>query len=73
MEDKGIFEMTANGKNYKEICDKYGLKPQSYYNIIRNKTYIGLVEFRKEFRKGKHKPLISQELFDKCNESLNED
>lgn len=64
---KDIFELTSKGIGYKEICEKYKLKPQSYYNIIKNKVYIGIVSFEGEERKGRHEPLIDKELFEMVN------
>lgn len=64
---KSIFERTANGESYLSICKDYKLKPQSYYNILRNKVYIGIVSFEGEERKGIHEPIISEELFNKVN------
>jgi len=64
---KDVFFFAFEGKSYKEICDKWKLKPQSYYNIIKNKVYIGIIEFEGNERKGIHEPLVSQEIFEKCN------
>lgn len=64
---KDIFEMTANKQGYKEICLKYKIKPQSYYNIIRNKFYIGFLTFGKETKENTHPPIISKELWEKVN------
>ena len=64
-----VFFLTSQGKSYKEICDKWKLKPQSYYNIIRNKIYIGIVEFEGNEKKGIHESIISEELFNKVNKN----
>ncbi len=61
------FKMTANGSKYKEICDKHNIKPQSYYNIIKNPVYCGYVLFDNQLNKGKHEPIVSEELFKKIN------
>lgn len=63
---KEVFKLVSEGISYKEICKQYNLKPQSCYNIIKNKAYIGLIEFEGKVRKGKHTPLITKELFEKC-------
>lgn len=63
---KQIFQMTSEGKGYNEICSEFKLKPQSYYNILKNKVYIGYIEFEGKIKKGKHPPIISEELFNKC-------
>ena len=62
-----VFQMASNGASYKDICSKHKLAPQSYYNIIKNKVYIGIIEFEGEKRKGIHNPIISKELFWKLN------
>ena len=64
---RDIFKMASEKINYKEICEKYNLKPQSYYNIIRNKVYIGIISFEGVEKSGIHQPLISEELFLKVN------
>lgn len=64
---KGCFEKTAQGIGYKQICLEYGLKPQIYYNILKNKSYIGIINFEgKEIKSEAYKPLITDELFYKC-------
>ncbi len=64
---KKIFKMASEGAGYKEICAKFKIKPQSYYNIIRNRVYIGIIEFEDRAKKGVHEPLIDEELFYKVN------
>ncbi len=64
---KEIFEMWASDISYKEICDKFGLKPSTFYQIIKNPIYLGKIKYKGKLYKGKHKPLIDQELFDKAN------
>jgi len=66
---KSIFELTSQGNGYKMICDKWKIKPQTYYNIIKNKVYIGIVEFEGNEIKGSHSPIISPELFQKCQKN----
>lgn len=61
------FKMASEGLGYAEICRKHGLSPQSYYNLIKNKVYIGIVSFEGIERKGSHPALISEELFNKVN------
>jgi len=66
---KDIFEMTAKGISYREICGKYKLKPQSYYNMIRNKVYIGIITFEGVEREGIHQPIIDKGLFYEVNKN----
>ncbi len=64
---KELFRMIMVGHTYKGVCDKFSIKPQSYYNIIKNKVYYGIIEFEGVEKVGIHQPLISKELFDKVN------
>jgi len=50
-----------SGKDYKEIRAKYGLHPQTYYNIKKDKFYCGYVEFEGKYNKGIHEPYITEE------------
>lgn len=65
---KDIFEKTGYGVGYKKICDLWKIKPQTYYNIIKNKIYIGVVSFEGQERDGVHDKIINPELFYKVNE-----
>lgn len=65
-----IFTLTSLGVSYKQICEEFKLSPQSYYNMIRNKVYIGIISFNGSERKGIHSPLISEELFNKCQDKI---
>lgn len=47
---KDIFHLTLNKINYKIICKKYGLFPQQYYKIIKDKNYLGLVSHTKKIK-----------------------
>jgi len=59
------FKMASEGISYKDICFKFKLKPQCYYNILRNKSYFGILSFEGIERKGNHIPIIKEELFNK--------
>lgn len=67
---RDVFAMTAAGHSYKEICAKHKLKPQSYYNMVRNRAYLGEIEFDGERRRGIHEPLVDLETFEKANAML---
>lgn len=60
------FLMRSKGQGYREICNKHKISPQSYYNIIKNKVYIGIIEFEGKTKRGGHQPIIDEELFNKC-------
>lgn len=62
-----IFEMCAEGISYKSICSKFNLTPSSFYSLIKNPVYLGKVKYKNQLYSGKHKPLISEELFNKAN------
>lgn len=64
---KEIFSLTINKISYKDICLKFNLKPQSYYNIIRNPVYCGFVSFEGKTRPGIHPKIISLEQFKLIN------
>lgn len=67
---KDIFIMASQGKNYREICDKHKIGITTYYNILRNKAYIGIVEYDGNIKKGTHPPIIDENTFIKVNELL---
>ncbi len=60
---KEIFRMAKEKINYKEICNKFKIDPKIYYNILRNKVYIGIIKFGDQEAKGKHKPLVDEKDF----------
>ncbi len=66
-----IFEMWAQDIDYKEISKKFNIPPSTLYQIIKNKVYLGKIKYRGEIYKGKHKPLIDEELFNKANKIEN--
>jgi site-specific DNA recombinase len=65
---KGVFEMASKGVSYKDICQAFNLKPQQYYNIVKNKVYMGIITFENKERQGVHEPLVTKELWEKVNE-----
>ena len=67
---QNIFQKTIQDESYKTICAHYNLKPQSYYNIIRNKTYYGIITYQKKETTGNHTPLITKETYDKANKKI---
>ncbi len=69
---KEIFEMWSQDIDYKEISEKFNLPSSSLYRIIKNPIYLGKIKYRNKLYKGKHKPLINQELFNLANKINNE-
>lgn len=63
------FKMTSEGYSYREVCKKHKLKPQQYYNIVKNKVYCGYVIFEGKEKKGTHEPIISEELYNQVNKN----
>ena len=68
---RDCFKMTIDGNSYKEISSKHKLKPQQFYNIIRNNAYCGYVEFQNQVKKGTHQKIISEDEFKLANNKLN--
>lgn len=68
---KEIFKLSLEKINYKEICKRFKIKPQQYYNIIRNPVYSGFVTFEGKIKKGIHSPLIDFQDFKKLNPNFN--
>ncbi len=79
---KEIFERAANqgqsGRTIKYWLDKSGFKTKvgkrvaigEIYRILKNPFYYGEFEFGGKFYKGKHKPIITKEIFDKTQIQL---
>ena len=70
---KEIFEMWAEGINYKEISKKLNIHKSTIYQIIKNPIYIGKIRYKGQLYKGKHLALINQELFDRANKITKEE
>ncbi len=64
---KQIFEMWAAGVNYKEIAAKFEIPVSTLYEIIKNPTYIGKVQYRGQLYNGSHQAIINKELFEMIN------
>ena len=78
-----LFEMYATG-NYPlhalaKWCRRERLEGQhwqgrfalaSIQKILQNIFYVGLMKWKGEIFEGKHEPLISKKLFDKCQEVM---
>jgi len=64
---KEIFEMWSQDIDYKEISKKFKIPVSTFYQIIKNKIYIGKIMYRGKMYKGKHKPIIDEELFNRAN------
>ena len=79
---KKLFEFYAKGDqtlySLANWCKENKLKSNNgkdlgvgaIHKVLQNIFYIGLMKFNGEIHEGKHKPIISKKLFDKCQEVL---
>ncbi len=67
-----IFEMWARDIDYKEISKKFNIPSSTLYQLVKNPIYIGKIKYRGGLHKGKHKPLIDENLFNHANKIQNE-
>lgn len=65
-----IFQMWADGIHYSEISKRFNIPISTLYIIIRNPTYIGKVPYRGHTFDATHKPIVSEELFNRVNNCL---
>jgi len=63
---KRIFELRIQGREIKEIAIETKMSFPTIKNILQNRTYIGFNKYRNEWIEGKHQPIISKEVFEKC-------
>ena len=69
---KDIFARYSKGESVDKISRIY---PEVKYatitnSILRNKVYLGMINYRKEVFQGKHEPILTQDLFDAVQERL---
>ena len=79
---KKLFELYATGeytlKSLANWCKEKNLRGNlnkkiavsNIQKILQNIFYIGLMKYRGEIFEGRHEPLISKKLFDKCQEVM---
>jgi site-specific DNA recombinase len=60
---KKVFEMTKNGSNWKKICEELKINHQTYYNILKNKVYVGFITLNGQENNASHEPLVNLETF----------
>ena len=58
--------------NHYQIKKKYKafLQASQIYNLLRNKTYLGLIVYDNEIYQGKHEPIITNDLFERAQKIL---
>jgi len=54
-----------------QLSKKYGLSVNGLKKVLSNTSYLGQTKFANQEVKGKHMPLLSQDLFDKVQNKLN--
>lgn len=62
-----IFKMWAAGINYKEISKKFSIPVSTIYQIIKNPVYLGKIRYKGKLYNGKHKSIITEDLFNQAN------
>jgi len=80
---KKAFELYATGKypikEVRRLINAAGLEGRrhkkvmsvsNYHYMLQNPLYYGVIRYYGEIYEGKHKPIISKALFDKCQEVL---
>jgi DNA invertase Pin-like site-specific DNA recombinase len=66
-----VFNKMAQGEYYKDICKELKINSQTLYDIVRNKTYLGMTHYGNEWKKSDAVPqVIAQEIFDKANQNI---
>ena len=60
-----IFNHLAAGRyNQHQLAKKYNLSSPTLSNMVRNRTYTGMLTHNGVWYKGKHVPLVTKEIFD---------
>lgn len=68
---KEIFrEFLDNEISLTKLAKKYDMTTTGMKKLLQNTTYLGKVKFAKKETKGKHKPLIEKELFDRVQRKV---
>ncbi len=68
-----IYRLYIEGKSPQEISDILGLKyDRLVYQILTRKSNYGIIEYNGEEYKGKHKPIISKEIYDMAMQCMEE-
>ena len=68
---KNIFERMAKGEYYQDICNIHKINAQTLYNIIKNKTYLGMTHYKNTWVKSDLVPqIITENLWNKANEKI---
>lgn len=65
-----IFQLYLKGMSCENISKITGVAKDTIRNILTHKVYIGMIEYRGETYKGKHKPLIDEDTFYKAQNMM---
>lgn len=66
-----IFQLYISGFSAQKIADMMGLKQdKNVTDILKRKTYMGLIPYKGKVYPGRHAPLISAETFDLAQRSM---
>ena len=66
-----IFNYFLNNKtSLNKLAKKYGYTIRGIKKLLKNKTYIGMIQYDGVWHKGIHEPILSEELFNKLQEKL---
>lgn len=64
---KEVFQRRADGETFGSISKAMNLQKSFIFNILRNRAYLGEVQYKNQWYKGSHTPLVPVELFNKAN------
>lgn len=69
---RDIFNLYVSSTPMQKIKKKYKafLQASQIYNLLRNKTYLGLIVYDNEIYQGKHEPIITKDLFERAQKIL---
>lgn len=68
-----IFSLYLKGYSAQRISNIYGLKQdKNVTNILKRQTYMGVIPYKGTVYPGRHKPLISKEVFEAVQEKMHQ-
>lgn len=68
-----IFTFFLNNKvSLNKLAKRYGYTVRGIKNLLKNRTYVGMVGFDEEWSKGVHEPVVPEELFNRVQDKLRE-
>lgn len=66
-----IFEYyLQNSCSLTKLAQTFGYTTRGIQKLLRNKTYIGMIQFDNTWHKGLHEPILSTDLFEKVQQKL---